>query len=438
MKRLAGKTPFCRDGGAKESPAGAEASRCNCPAAAYKDAAFPPDLEMYETLQKATLDKIFVLMAEYAADSRTNKIDLGVGVYKDAKNNTPIMSAVKKAEQRIHDAATTKTYKGVVGNKEFSAAIVDLALGGAVDKSRIRTVNGAGGTGALMILMWVLGRARPEGKIYISDPSWPNHWPVAENANLTPLTYPYFDPKTRRVDFEAMMRVIDGLTSDDVLLHGCCHNPTGANLTPAQWDRVAESLKRTGAFPLIDLAYLGFGDGLEQDAYGVRRVASAVPECMIAFSASKNFGLYRERTGVAIAIAKDSASADIVSSQMQNIIRGTISQTPDHGAEIVRVILEDPALRKEWEDELNQMRERMKRLRVKLADTIRHKSNSKDFDFIAEHSGMFSLLGLDPKVVEKLKLEDGVYMINDSRINVAGIPEDRIDELANYLIAAAG
>ena len=183
---------------------------------------------------------------------------------------------------------------------------------------------------------------------------------------------------------------------------------------------------------------MGFGDGIEQDAYGVRKVASSVPECMIAFSASKNFGLYRERTGVAIAIAKDSAAADVVSSQMQNVIRGTISQTPDHGAEIVRVILEDPALRKEWETELNQMRERMQRLRVKLADTIRHKSNSKDFDFIAEHSGMFSLLGLDPKVVEKLKLEDGVYMINDSRINVAGIPEDRIDELADYLIAAAG
>jgi aspartate/tyrosine/aromatic aminotransferase len=393
---------------------------------------------MFETLQKATLDKIFVLMAEYAADPRTNKIDLGVGVYKDDKNNTPIMSAVKKAEQRIHDAAKTKTYKGVVGNKEFSQAIVDLALGGVVDNSRIRCVNGAGGTGALMILMFVLGRARPGGRIFISDPTWPNHIPVAENADLKVHYYPYFDPKTRAVDFDAMIKVIDGLTKDDiVLLHGCCHNPTGANLTPAQWDRVAESLKRTGAFPLIDLAYLGFGDGLEQDAYGVRKIAASVPEAMIAFSASKNFGLYRERTGVAIAIAKDAATADVVSSQMQNIIRGTISQTPDHGAEIVRTILEDKALRAEWETELNQMRERMKRLRVKLADAIRRKSNSKDFDFIADHSGMFSLLGLPQDVVERLKKDDAVYMINDSRINVAGIPEDRVDELADFLIAAA-
>ena len=394
---------------------------------------------MFETLHKATLDKIFVLMAEFAADPRSNKIDLGVGVYKDDKNNTPIMSAVKKAEQRILDAAKTKTYKGVVGNKEFSAAIVELALGGVVDASRIRTVNGAGGTGALMILMQVLGRARPGGKIYISDPSWPNHWPLAENAGLVPVTYPYFDPKTRSVDFPAMLKVLDTLTGDDiVLLHGCCHNPTGANLTPVQWDQMVESLNRTGAFPLVDLAYLGFGDGLEPDAYGVREVVSSLPESMVAFSASKNFGLYRERAGVAIAIARDSATADVVSSQMQNVIRGSISQTPDHGAEIVRIILEDKELRAEWEGELNQMRERMKRLRVKLSDAIRRKSNSKDFDFIAEHSGMFSLLGLPAEMVQKLKVEDAVYMINDSRINVAGIPEDRVDELADFLIAAAG
>jgi aspartate/tyrosine/aromatic aminotransferase len=394
---------------------------------------------MFETLQKATLDKIFVLMAEYAADPRTNKIDLGVGVYKDEKNNTPIMSAVRKAEQRMLDTAKTKTYKGVVGNKEFSQAIVDLALAGTVDASRIRCVNGAGGTGALMILMHVLGRARPKGRIFISDPTWPNHIPLAENANLTIHYYPYFDATTRSVDFEGMMKVVDGLTSDDILLlHGCCHNPTGANLTPAQWDQVVASLKRTGAFPLIDLAYLGFGDGIDEDAYGVRAIAKAVPELMIAFSASKNFGLYRERAGVSIAIAKDSATADIVSSQMQNIIRGTISQTPDHGAEVVRLILEDKELRAEWAAELKEMRERMKRLRVKLADAIRRKSNSKDFDFIAEHSGMFSLLGLPGDVVQKLKTEDAVYMINDSRINVAGIPEDRVDELADYLIRAAG
>jgi aspartate aminotransferase/aromatic-amino-acid transaminase len=364
---------------------------------------------MFETLQKATLDKIFVLMAEYAADPRDYKVDLGVGVYKDDKINTPIMSAVRKAEQRMHDAAKTKTYKGVVGNKEFSAGVVKLVFDGKVDPDRIRCVNGPGGTGALSILMNVLSRARPGGRIWISDPSWPNHWPMAELVGLKPQSYPYFDPQTRAVDFAGMMKTLDGLGPDDILLlHGCCHNPTGANLTPAQWDKVAASLQRTGAFPLIDLAYLGFGDGLEADAYGVRKVVTSVPEAMVAFSASKNFGLYRERAGVAIGIARDAAGADIVSSQMQNVIRATISQPPDHGAEIVRIILEDPELTAEWKAELEVMRNRMIRLRQKLAAAIRARSNSTDYDFIADHRGMFSLLGLPADVVTKLKLDDGI------------------------------
>jgi aspartate aminotransferase/aromatic-amino-acid transaminase len=393
---------------------------------------------MFETLQKATLDKIFVLMAEYANDPRNNKVDLGVGVYKDEKNITPIMRAVRKAEQRMHEKANTKTYKGVVGNKEFSAAVVELALNGSVPLDRVRTVNGAGGTGALSILMNVLSRARPGGRIWISDPSWPNHWPLAEQVGLKPHSYPYFDAKTRSVDFEAMIRTLDSLGPDDiVLLHGCCHNPTGANLAPEQWDRVAASLQKTGAFPLIDLAYLGFGEGIEADAYGTRKIVTSVPEAMIAFSASKNFGLYRERAGVAIAIAKDSTSADIVSSQMQNVIRATISQPPDHGAEIVRIVLEDPELRAEWEAELDEMRNRMIRLRIKLAEAIKARSNSADFDFIAEHRGMFSLLGLPESVVQDLKVKDAVYMINDSRINVAGIPEGRVAELADALLKAS-
>ena len=392
---------------------------------------------MFETLKKATLDKIFVLMAEYAADPRDGKIDLGIGVYKDEAGGTPIMSAVRKAEQKMLETAKTKTYVGVLGNKGFSAAVLDLVLDDVIDTSRARCTNGNGGTGALMTLMQVLGRARPGGRIYVSDPTWPNHLPLAQHAGLKVETYPYFDPGTRRVDFDAMMKVIDALTPDDiVLLHGCCHNPTGANLDRAQWDAVAASLVKTGAFPLIDLAYLGFGDGLEEDAYGTRKVISSVPEAMIAFSASKNFGLYRERAGVAIAVAKDAEAADIVSSQMQNVIRATISQTPDHGAEIVRLILEDPALRAEWEAELKTMRERMRRLREKLATAIRERSNSADFDFIAEHSGMFSLLGLPVDVVNKLKADEAVYMISDSRINVAGIPEDRIGELADKMLAA--
>ena len=392
---------------------------------------------MFETLSKAPGDKILALMGEYAADVRPTKIDLGVGVYKDELGITPIMTAVKKAEQKISAEARTKTYLGIAGNKGFGAAVLDLALADSVDRSRVRIAQAPGGTGSLWVLMQLINRARPGATVWVSDPTWPNHNPIAENSGLQVKTYPYFDTETRGVKFEQMLAALDKLGADDVvLLHGCCHNPTGANLSNAQWDQVAASLARTGALPFIDLAYLGFGDGLLEDAYGTRKVIAAVPEALIAFSGSKNFGLYRERVGAAILIARDAAQADVAQSQLLNIIRGAYSQPPDHGAEIIRTILEDPALRAEWEAELNLMRARMIRLREKLSAAIRNKSNSADFDFIATHRGMFSLLGLDNAVVEHLKAANGIYMIGDSRINVAGIPEDRVGDLADALLAS--
>ncbi|HHG90196.1 MAG TPA: aminotransferase class I/II-fold pyridoxal phosphate-dependent enzyme, partial [Devosia sp.] len=247
------------------------------------------------------------------------------------------------------------------------------------------------------------------------------------------------DPLTRTVRFDDMMATLDRLGPDDiVLLHACCHNPTGANLTPEQWDKVAESMKRTGAFPFLDLAYLGFGDGLEADAYGVRKIAQTCPEMMIGFSASKNFGLYRERAGVAIGVASDKPGADIIFSQMANIIRASFSQSPDHGAEIVRTILADPGLRKQWEAELKQMREQMLASRTKLAASLRKLSNSDEFDFVAEHRGMFSLLGLSPDAVKRLKAEKGIYLIDDSRVNVAGVPVDDTDALARAIVEVVG
>jgi aspartate aminotransferase/aromatic-amino-acid transaminase len=392
---------------------------------------------MFETLTKAPGDKILALMGEYAADPRPTKIDLGVGVYKDEQGVTAVMSAVRKAEQRILQNEKTKTYLGIAGNKGYGAAVLDLALADSVDRSRVRIAQAPGGTGSLWVLMQLVNRARPGATVWVSDPTWPNHNPIAENSGLKVKTYPYFDAQTRGVKFAEMLATLDGLGKDDVvLLHGCCHNPTGANLTPDQWDKVAASLARTGALPFIDLAYLGFGDGLLEDAYGTRKVIASVPEALIAFSGSKNFGLYRERVGAAILIARDAAQADIAQSQLLNIIRGAYSQPPDHGAEIIRTILEDAELRAEWETELNQMRGRMIRLREKLSEAIRQRSNSKDFDFIAAHRGMFSLLGLENAVVEHLKASNGIYMIGDSRINVAGIPEDRVGELADALLAA--
>lgn len=391
---------------------------------------------MFETLSKAPADKILALMIDYAADPRPTKFDLGVGVYKDETGNTPILDVVRKAEERILADAKTKTYLGIAGNKGFCASIANLALEGAVPAERLRVAQTPGGTGALFVLMSVLARAKPGATIWISDPSWPNHFPIAEGLGLKTRLYPYFDAQTRGVKFDEMLAALDKLGPDDiVLLHGCCHNPTGANLTRDQWDKVAASLARTGAFPLIDLAYLGFGDGIEEDAYGTRKVVSSVPESMIAVSGSKNFGLYRERVGAAMIISRDQAVADIVNSQMLNVVRGAYSQPPDHGAEIIRVILDDKQLRAEWEAELAEMRNRMIRLREALADAIRTRSNSKDFDFIARHRGMFSLLGLPPEVVETLRKDKAVYMIGDSRINVAGIPEARVGDLADALLS---
>jgi aspartate aminotransferase len=393
---------------------------------------------MFETLTKAPGDKILALMGEYAADPRPTKIDLGVGVYKDEKGVTPVMSAVRKAEQRILENEKTKTYLGIAGNKGFGAAVLDLALADSVDRSRVRIAQAPGGTGSLWVLMQLINRAKPGATVWVSDPTWPNHNPIAENSGLKVEKYPYFDTETRGVKFPQMLATLDKLGKDDVvLLHGCCHNPTGANLTNEQWDQVAQSLARTGALPFIDLAYLGFGDGLLEDAYGTRKVIASVPEALIAFSGSKNFGLYRERIGAAILIARDADQADVTNSQLLNIIRGAYSQPPDHGAEIIRVILEDKDLRAEWEAELNQMRGRMITLREKLAEAIRQRSNSKDFDFIAAHRGMFSLLGLPNDVVEHLKAANGVYMIGDSRINVAGIPEDRVGDLAEAMLSAS-
>jgi len=392
---------------------------------------------MFETLSKAPSDKILALMGEYAADPRPTKIDLGVGVYKDEKGVTAVMSAVRKAEQRILENEKTKTYLGIAGNKGYGAAVLDLALADSVDRSRVRIAQAPGGTGSLWVLMQLINRARPGATVWVSDPTWPNHNPIAENSGLKVEKYPYFDTETRGVKFEAMLAALDKLGKDDVvLLHGCCHNPTGANLTPAQWDEVTQSLLRTGALPFIDLAYLGFGDGIEADAYGTRKILSSVPEALVAFSGSKNFGLYRERVGAAILVARDTNEADVTQSQLLNIIRGAYSQPPDHGAEIIRTILEDADLRAEWEAELDQMRGRMIRLREKLSEAIRQKSNSEDFDFIAAHRGMFSLLGLENSVVEHLKANNGIYMIGDSRINVAGIPEDRIGDLADAMLAA--
>ncbi|MDR7032604.1 amino acid aminotransferase [Mesorhizobium sp. BE184] len=391
---------------------------------------------MLDHLQPAPADKILALIGLYRADPRADKVDLGVGVYKDSAGRTPVMRAVREAEKRLLETQETKTYLGLAGDTAFNSAMAALVFGPAADSSRIRAAQAPGGSGALRLAAELLNRARPGTKVWVSNPTWPNHMPIMREAGLETRDYPYFDPASGTVRFEEMMAALQKAEAGDtVLLHGCCHNPTGANLTPAQWQAVTDLVVEKGLMPFIDIAYQGFGEGLEADAVGVRSVAAKAPEMIVAASCSKNFAVYRDRVGAAILMAKDSAQADVAASQLLSVARTMYSMPPDHGAAVVRIVLEDPDLRADWENELEEMRQRMLDLRIRFAEALRRQSNSDRFDFVADHRGMFSRLGLTEAQVERLRAEHGIYMVGDSRINVAGLPENGLDELAKAIVS---
>ncbi len=391
---------------------------------------------MFEQLSPAAPDKILALMAEFRQDERSDKVDLGVGIYRDADGRTPVLSAVRKAEQRLYDAQDTKAYVGIAGDVGFNAAMIDLALGDALPRERVRGAQTPGGCGALRIIAELLNRARAGANVWLSDPTWPNHKPILAAAGLATRDYPYFDAATGKVKFDEMIAALSAAPAGDiVLLHGCCHNPTGANLTLDEWRALGEVLVARGLFPFIDMAYQGFGDGLIADAAGVRLLAGMVPEMAVAASCSKNFGVYRDRVGCAMLIGEDAARADLAFGQIQSVTRGAYSMPPDHGGAAVRIVLEDAALRADWQAELEGMRTRMLRLREAFAKALRQQTNSDRFDFLAEHRGMFSLLGLNDAEVARLKAEHGIYAVGGSRINVAGLPEDDLDRIAAAIVA---
>jgi aromatic-amino-acid transaminase len=391
---------------------------------------------MFETLQPAPADKILALIAMLRADPRPDKVDLGVGVYKDGGGGTPVMRAVREAEKRLLESQDSKTYLGLAGDTDFNAAMIRLTFGEAADTARIRAAQAPGGSGALRLVAELLKRARPDATVWVSGPTWPNHVPMMRGAGLRLRDYPYFDAASGKIRFDAMLAELARANSGDiVLLHGCCHNPTGANLNAAQWAAVADLLAEKGLLPFIDIAYQGFGEGLEADAAGLRRLAAQAPEMVVAASCSKNFAVYRDRVGAAMVMAKNGAEADIALGQMLAAARTMYSMPPDHGAAAVRIVLEDPALRADWQAELEDMRLRMLRLRVAFAEALRRQSNSDRFDFIADHRGMFSRLGLTEAQVERLRAEHGVYMVGDSRINVAGLPENGMERLAKAIVS---
>jgi aromatic-amino-acid transaminase len=389
---------------------------------------------MLGNLKPQAADKILMLIGQFKADPRKNKIDLGVGVYKNADGVTPVMRAVKAAEKQLWEAETTKSYTGLAGEPEFNAAIVALVLGDAVSADRISSVATPGGTGACRQTFELVQMASPGATIWVSDPTWPNHLSILKHLGIATRLYRYFDAETRGVDFAAMMADLAGVKAGDVvLLHGCCHNPTGANLTGPEWHAVADHLEKTGAVPMIDIAYQGFGDGLDADAAGVRLIASRLPEVLIAASCSKNFGIYRERTGALIALSEP-RNRDVTQGTLAYLNRQNYSFPPDHGARLVTMILNDPALRADWASELEEVRLGMLGLRENLARELQANAGSDRFSFIAQHRGMFSRLGATPEQVERLKTEHGIYMVGDSRLNIAGLNAKTVPILARAII----
>jgi aspartate aminotransferase len=381
---------------------------------------------MLETLRPIAQDKILELIALYRDDPRPQKIDLGVGVYKDANGLTPVMRAVKAAEQQLWEVETTKTYTTLAGDPAYSAAMLELILG--AQTTGAAAIATPGGTGAIRQALELIRMANPAAKVWLSNPTWPNHPSIITYLGMKSADYRYFDTVTGGIDFDGLMADLAGVQAGDaVLLHGCCHNPTGANLTKAQWDQVIALLQNRRAIPFVDLAYQGFGDGLDADAQATRKIFAAFPEMLIAASCSKNFGIYRERTGVLIA---KSADPSVTQANLNFLNRQNFSFPPDHGARLVTMILNDPKLRADWQAELEDIRLNMLSLRQSLADALRLATNSNRFDFIATHRGMFSRLGLTEAQVIRLRDENGIYMVGDSRINIAGLNARTVPILA--------
>ncbi|MGH8192818.1 MAG: aromatic amino acid transaminase [Woeseiaceae bacterium] len=392
---------------------------------------------MFQNLNPLPADAILRLIAEQKDDPRDDKIDLGVGVYRDANGHTPILETVKQAERRLIDAQTSKTYLGSGGNPAFNEAMQSMIFGGAGDGSnRITTLQTPGGSGSLRVAAGLILRARPEATVWASDPTWANHVPLLGGAGIRLEKYPYYEAEGKTVRFAEMLDTLQRMPQGDiVLLHGCCHNPTGMDLTTEQWREVAGVIAKRGLLPFIDIAYQGFAEGLEEDTFPVRHLFDRVPEMIVSSSCSKNFGLYRDRVGSLSVVSADAATAATIRSQAFNIVRTLYSMPPDHGAAIVNCILRDDELRAAWLAELAGMRKRLQAMRALLRAALKEQAPGQDFSHLERGRGMFSFLGVSPAQVERLKSEFGVYMVDSSRINVAGITPANVGRLAAAIAA---
>ena len=385
---------------------------------------------MFSELKPLPTDPILGLMAAYKQDTNPNKIDLGVGVYKDEQGNTPVLKAVKKAEAFRLENETTKSYIGLAGNLDFCQKMETLLLGehSTLLANRVRTAQAPGGTGALRVAAEFIKRCNTDATVWVTTPTWANHISLFEAAGLTVKEYPYYDYENKGLLFDEMIDTLKQVPKGDVvLLHACCHNPSGMDLNEEQWKIVAELAKEVGFTPLIDIAYQGFGASLDEDAKGLRLLADAVDELIICSSCSKNFGLYRERIGACSIIAKDSANADISNSVLLSVVRSIYSMPPAHGAEIVNTILGSTELTQEWHDELDEMRNRINSLRTLIKDSLAAQGVAQDFSFIDKQNGMFSFLGINKEQIERLQKEYAIYIVGSSRVNVAGVSQANIE-----------
>jgi aspartate aminotransferase len=392
---------------------------------------------LFQNIDRLKPDAILGLMAQFRADTDSRKVDLGVGVYRDPSGNTPVLECVRLAERAVLEAQTTKSYVAAAGREDYNAAVEAMVLGEshpARRARRARTAQTPGGCGALRVGAELIRAAAPGSTVHISDPTWPNHPSLLGSSGLQLERYPYYDAAAHELRFAAMLERLERARAGDVvLLHVSCHNPSGSDLSIDQWRAVTDLLARKRLTPFLDLAYQGFGTSLDEDVAGLRLMTEALPEALIAVSHSKNLGLYRERVGAIITLSESESRADAAQSHVLQIARSIYSMPPDHGAAIAACIFADPARKQAWLAELETMRNRIKDMRALFAAALRRVTGSREFDFIETQRGMFSLLGLPPATVEALRNERHIYMLGDSRINLAGIMPHNVDYLAEAI-----
>ena len=392
---------------------------------------------MFETLQMAPPDAILGLTEAFKSDPNPQKINLSVGVYKDAHGATPILEVVKEAEKRLLAQETSKSYLGIDGLPEYGQQVRELLFGTGHDiiaGQRAVTAQTPGGTGALRVAADFLKQKLGRERIWCSAPTWANHPNVFQAAGLEVEKYPYIDAAGTALDFDAMLAALENIPAGDAIcLHACCHNPTGIDPTVEQWQQIGQVLQQRSVLPLVDFAYQGFAQGLEEDAAGLKQLLTVTPEALVCSSFSKNFGLYGERVGAMTLVAGTEAAAQVGLSHIKTCIRTNYSNPPKHGGAIVATVLADPALRSQWADEVASMRQRIAGMRQLFCDTMRAKGVERDFSFITQQRGMFSFSGLSPEQVDRLREEYSIYIVRSGRINVAGMTEANMPQLCDAI-----